>query len=99
MLFPHDITIEECRQATLNFPGFRETKKDDYISFNYDFAFRQTFPDPKLASSPEEARLLSVRRCERVNKFLTYFLGNVEASFIMLRLEQCLPGGYTSSLI
>lgn len=61
-MFPHNITIDECRTATRGFPGFREQRKHDYISFNYDFAFRQTFPDPNLAATAEEARILSVRR-------------------------------------
>ena len=29
-IFPHDITLEDAREA-IKFPGFRECEKDDYI--------------------------------------------------------------------
>jgi len=61
-LFPSNLTIEECREATKGFPGFRVQEKADYLTFNYDFAFRESFPDPKKCNNAKEARLLSIRR-------------------------------------
>ena len=76
-MFPANITIEDCRKATSflpsdsanpkfvpgePFPGFRENHKGELVFFNYDFAFRETFPDPELAGSDEERRLLQIRR-------------------------------------
>ncbi|GAM20255.1 hypothetical protein SAMD00019534_034300 [Acytostelium subglobosum LB1] len=61
-MFPHDLTIEDCREATKNVPGFRETNKNGLICFNYDFATRQSFPDPLSAPDHKTSYLLKVRR-------------------------------------
>jgi hypothetical protein len=60
--FPQNITVEECRQAIHKAPGFRETVKGDYRLFNYDYAFSGSFPDPNLAATPTEKRILQIRR-------------------------------------
>lgn len=69
-IFAENITVEECRQAILNAPGFRETVKGDYRLFNYDYAFSGSFPDPNLAPTPLEKRLLQIRRCVPFDPFL-----------------------------
>lgn len=61
-LFPGDITLEECRAAIAAQREFTEKFQDDLIIFNYKFCTKNTFPDPASADSPEQARLLSVRR-------------------------------------
>jgi hypothetical protein len=61
-LFPCNITLEECYAATKGFPGFRNVEKFDHIIFNYDFAFRQSFPDPELQETQEQKRLMAIRR-------------------------------------
>lgn len=61
-IFPENITVEECRAAIRNAPGFREAVKEDYLLFNYDYAFTGSFPDPMLAATPLERRLLQIRR-------------------------------------
>lgn len=61
--FVQSPTIELCRKAIANVPGFREVEKDDYVLFNYDFCFRGTFPDPRKAKTVEEALILQTRRC------------------------------------
>ncbi|EGG19226.1 hypothetical protein DFA_02011 [Cavenderia fasciculata] len=59
-LFPWDITIQDCREATANVPGFRETNKQGIICFNYDYATRNSFPS---YSTDEKTKfLLKVRR-------------------------------------
>lgn len=60
-IFPSNITIEEC-QIAADFKGFRINRKDDYIIFNYDYAFRGTFPNPNDAETEDEKRMLSIRR-------------------------------------
>lgn len=61
-LFPANLTIAECRASVHNFNGFRESSKFDHIIFNYDYAFRQSFPDPTQMEDPAQARLMLVRR-------------------------------------
>lgn len=56
------MTLEEARQAVKDAPGFRETKKGDVILFNYDFAFKGSFPDPAAETDPKKAYLMKVRR-------------------------------------
>jgi hypothetical protein len=60
--FPENLNLEECREAITGCPGFTECKKDDYIVFNYSYAFSRNFPDPKKASTTKEARILQIRR-------------------------------------
>uniref|UniRef100_A0A6B2L699 T4 RNA ligase 1-like N-terminal domain-containing protein n=1 Tax=Arcella intermedia TaxID=1963864 RepID=A0A6B2L699_9EUKA len=54
--------MAECREAITNSPGFRELKKSDYVVFSYDFAFRESFPDPTLQADPHRRRLELVKR-------------------------------------
>lgn len=61
-LFPRNMTLTEAREAIKDAPGFRETKKGDVILFNYDFAFKGSFPDPASEADPKKAYLLKVRR-------------------------------------
>lgn len=61
--FVQSPTIDMCRKAIKDCPGFREVEKDDYVLFNYDFCFRGSFPDPRLATTLEEALLRQTRRC------------------------------------
>ena len=56
------MTLAEARAAIKDAPGFRETKKGDVILFNYDFAFKGSFPDPATQASPKLAYLMKVRR-------------------------------------
>lgn len=56
-------TIDLCRKAIKDCAGFREVEKDDYVLFNYDFCFRGSFPDPRLATTVEEALIRQARRC------------------------------------
>jgi len=63
-IFPIDPTVEECRKAIFKSPGFRELTKKDCTIFSYDFAFKGSFPDPELAATPEEKRLLQIKRYE-----------------------------------
>ncbi|EFA81703.1 hypothetical protein PPL_05697 [Heterostelium album PN500] len=60
--FPHDITIQDCRDAIKGVPGFRETNKNGMICFNYDFSTRQSFPDPLTAEDARSSFLYKVRR-------------------------------------
>lgn len=61
-LFPRNMTLTEAREAIKDAPGFRETKKGDVILFNYDFAFKGSFPDPASEADPKKAYILKVRR-------------------------------------
>eukprot|EP01132_Coremiostelium_polycephalum_P006072 gene6072-7564_t len=61
-LFPQNITIEDCREAIKGVSGFRETVRGDIICFNYDYCFRDTFPDPLKESDPKLSFLYKVRR-------------------------------------
>ncbi|KAN0019638.1 hypothetical protein ACTFIU_002856 [Dictyostelium citrinum] len=61
-LFPHDITIEDCREAIKDAAGFRETVKNGLICFNYDFCFKDSFPNPDIEPDDKKAFLYKVRR-------------------------------------
>ncbi|KAM9970060.1 hypothetical protein ACTFIR_001900 [Dictyostelium discoideum] len=61
-LFPHDITIEDCREAIKDVAGFRETTKNGLICFNYDFCFKDSFPNPDIEPDDKKAFLYKVRR-------------------------------------
>ncbi|EGC32031.1 hypothetical protein DICPUDRAFT_156047 [Dictyostelium purpureum] len=61
-MFAHDITIEDCREAIKGVAGFRETLKNGLVCFNYDFCFRDSFPNPDKESDSKKAFLHKVRR-------------------------------------
>ncbi|KAK5579194.1 hypothetical protein RB653_008873 [Dictyostelium firmibasis] len=61
-LFPHDLTIEDCREAIKDVVGFRETLKNGLICFNYDFCFKDSFPNPEIEPDDKKAFLYKVRR-------------------------------------
>lgn len=61
-IFPSNITLLECYESIKDFPGFRVSEKLDLVIFNYDFAFRQSFPDPMLEETEKMRRLMSIRR-------------------------------------
>lgn len=61
-LFPHEVTIEDCREAIKGVPGFKETRTGDHICFNYNFCWKETFPNPLSVVDHKVAFYLKVRR-------------------------------------
>eukprot|EP00026_Physarum_polycephalum_P008952 Phypoly_transcript_09059.p1 GENE.Phypoly_transcript_09059~~Phypoly_transcript_09059.p1 ORF type:complete len:443 (+),score=47.09 Phypoly_transcript_09059:38-1366(+) len=60
--FPHNISIQECRAAISGVAGFKETKTNDFICFNYQFLTKDSFPDPNMAKDDRLSFLYKVRR-------------------------------------
>lgn len=57
---------------------------------NYDYAFRETFPDPKAESDPERARLMTIRRSLLLSLFpLSSFSCLLPESFGLGQKEEC----------
>ncbi|EFA84232.1 hypothetical protein PPL_03309 [Heterostelium album PN500] len=61
-LFPHNITVEDCRLAIKDVVGFREVKRENTIVFTYDSLYDESFPNPDEESDPKKSFLLKIRR-------------------------------------
>ncbi|GAM23053.1 hypothetical protein SAMD00019534_062280 [Acytostelium subglobosum LB1] len=61
-MFPHNLTVEDCRDAIRDARGFREEVFDGTLVFSYDMLCNDSFPDPMKETDPKKSFLLKVRR-------------------------------------